>query len=174
MALTYVAIATVTVGSGGAASIDFSSIPNTFTDLILLVSHRTTQAVGATSSALDYRFNGSTSNRAYRWLYAEGSTVGSANNTNALLVGATVGTTGTANTFASASIYIPNYAGSTNKSSSVDNVSEGNSTTDNQLSLIANLWSNTAAIDQITIYVAAGAQNFAQYSTATLYGIKAE
>jgi hypothetical protein len=45
MALTYTAIKTVTVGSGGAANIDFTSIPQTYTDLVLKVSARMNRAV---------------------------------------------------------------------------------------------------------------------------------
>jgi len=168
MPATYNKIATVTVGSGGANSIDFTSIPGTYTDLQILVSHRSTNAAGAGSNALTFTFNGSTSNRSYRWLY----NVGSANNTNNLIAGIVPGTSVTANTFANTSIYIPNYASSNNKSASADSVTENNSSSDYELDLVANLWSNTAAITQITLYVTGGTYNFAQYSTATLYGIK--
>jgi len=172
MATTYEAIATVTVGSGGANSIDFTSIPATYTDLVILASHRSTNSAGAGSNALTFTFNGSTSNRSYLWFYAGGTSVGNANNTNNMLGGIVPGTLVTSNTFANSSIYIPNYASSNNKSSSVDSVTENNSSTDNELDLIANLWSNTSAITQITLYVTGGTYNFAQYSTATLYGIK--
>jgi hypothetical protein len=38
MAATYKLIETVTVGSGGAANIEFTSIPQTYTDLKLVIS----------------------------------------------------------------------------------------------------------------------------------------
>jgi hypothetical protein len=75
----------------------------------------------------------------------------------------------TANTFASGEIYIPNYAGSTNKSISADTAGEAN-TTVAYAQISAELWSNTSAITSITIYSNVG--NLAQYTTATLYGIK--
>ena len=40
MANTYTLIASNTVGSGGAASISFSSIPSTYTDLLVKISTR--------------------------------------------------------------------------------------------------------------------------------------
>jgi hypothetical protein len=46
MATTYEAIATVEVGSGGAADIEFTSIPGTYTDLVVKVSARSTSSSG--------------------------------------------------------------------------------------------------------------------------------
>jgi len=73
----------------------------------------------------------------------------------------------TANTFASAEIYIPNYTSSNYKSLSVDFVGENNATTSYQY-FTAGLFSNTSAITSLVID---GTDNFVQYSTATLYGI---
>ena len=78
----------------------------------------------------------------------------------------------TANTFSNDEIYIPNYAGSTFKSWSIDNCKELNATnSDGMNQLIAELFSNTGAITSIEIGATQSA-NLAQYSTATLYGIK--
>ena len=74
----------------------------------------------------------------------------------------------TASTFGNAEIYIPNYASSNNKSVSADFVSETNAA-DAIFGLTAGLWANTSAITSIKLTPAAA---FAQYSTATLYGIK--
>jgi hypothetical protein len=74
----------------------------------------------------------------------------------------------TANTFASTQVYIPNYAGSANKSFSSENMTENNGAT-TFMTLHAGLWSNTAAITSIKIAPAGG--SWMQYSTATLYGI---
>ena len=79
-------------------------------------------------------------------------------------------TRATANTFGSCEVYVPNYASSNNKSASGNSVAEDNGTTYNGVEMEAMLWSNSAAITQITVVPEAG--NFAQYSTATLYGIK--
>jgi hypothetical protein len=171
MATTFVKIASVTVGSGGAASMDFTSIPGTYTDLVIKVSARDARAVVASSIVL--QINGSTaSSGSYRRLYGDGGTVDS----DADGPGSTVqsghsnGNSGTANTFGNVEIYIPNYAGSENKSFSSDGVAETNGST-TYMSIVAGLWANAAAITQIAVKPAT-AVNFLQHSTATLYGIK--
>jgi len=165
MATTYEAIATVTVGSGGAANIEFTSIPATYTDLLLM--HSTRQNAGNAPSLL-IKFNSSTSNFSSRYLIGSGSTA-SSGTSPANYAGNSDGSSNTASTFANGSIYIPNYAGSNYKSYSVDDVQENNAT-EAYATLIAGLWSNTAAITSITLYNASN--SFVQYSTATLYGIK--
>lgn len=166
MANTYTLISSVTVGSGGASSIDFTSIPATYTDLCLKVSTRDT-------GAFNYRdlrigFNGVTTNLSGRILYGDGSTTGSYSVTSGLLAWDNSANS-TANTFSNLEYYIPNYAGSNNKSFSVDSVTENNATAVTT-NISAGLWSSTAAINQITLTPLAG--NLVQYSTATLYGIK--
>jgi hypothetical protein len=155
----------VTVGAGGAASIDFSSIPSTYTDLVVKICGRGTRA-----AVFDYyqiKFNTSTSSFTGKYLYGAGSgSPASGSETN---YGGTIpAANATASTFGNTEIYIPNYAGSTNKSYSVDSVSENNATAAEAV-FYAGLWSNSAAINQITIIAANG--NLAQYSTAYLYGV---
>lgn len=169
MPATYKKIASVTVGSGGQANIEFTSIPATYTDLLLKFSTRLTINNGAVWQAFGITFNNTTANRSQRVLYGTGSGTGSGSDT--AFYGQSNEASTTTSTFASGEIYIPNYAGSTNKSASFDQVTENNAT--GALAyLTAALWSNTAAINQITLiantYVSS---NFAQYSTATLYGI---
>ena len=154
----------VTVGVLGAASIDFSSIPTTYTDLVLKISARLTAAVDFAS--LSIAFNGSTASFTSKILQGDGSSAVSAGLTN--FAGGVGGTLLTASTFNNVEIYIPNYAGSTNKSFSSDAVVENNATAARD-TLIAGLWSQTAAINQITLTSASG--NFTQYSTAYLYGV---
>jgi hypothetical protein len=161
---TFIKIASVTVGSGGSSTIDFTSIPNTYTDLCVKLSLRSTS--GADWSGVS--FNGSSSPWALRAVRGDGTTSDSyafsSNNYGISIVGSGY----TANTFASIDLYIPNYAGSSYKSFSMDDVTENNGTLAYAI-LGAQLWSNTAAINQVTI---THSSTFAQYSTATLYGIK--
>jgi len=174
MALTYVAIATTTVGSGGAANIEFTSIPGTYTDLVIKLSGRST----ASSDWEDMKisFNNSTTDAQYYWraVYGySGSTVGSNQgngNSNARLQGVVSAASATANTFGSWEMYVPNYAGSNQKSVSTDFASENNSAA-TLLGLATNLWNQTTAINRVTLTTSSGS-NIAQYSTATLYGIK--
>ena len=161
--MTMQVIQHIELGSA-ASSISFSSIPNTFTDLYITFSVRQSGS-GVNQTLLE--FNGSTSNFSFRLLEGTGSSAGSGNNT--LNYGGLVqGSASTSNTFASNSLYIPNYAGSTAKSWSVDAVTENNATQAFQ-HLVAGLWNNTAAINSVTIKPFSG--NFEIASSATLYGI---
>jgi len=162
---TMTLISTVTVGAGGASTIDFTSIPQTYTDLKLYVSTRTTSS-GAVGEVAYITLNGSTSSFTGRYLQGSGS----ATSSGSLGRFAALSTDGsaTANTFSNNEIYIANYAGSTYKAFSGDAVVENNATTSYQ-ELLANLWSNTAAITSITLNTSGGV--FAQYSTVSLYGI---
>lgn len=161
-------ISTVTVGSGGAASIDLTSIPQTpYTDLILVTSLRNgtgNESSGGSSFAL--KFNGSTTGFTERNLVVLGTTATS--DTNAYWFIANASDT-TANYFGGATMVIPNYAGSTNKSISFDGFLEKPAST-NDLRLVAGLWSNTSAITSISIYPQYSG-NIAQYSSVSLYGL---
>ena len=162
---TMTLIASNTVGSGGVSSVTFSSIPATYTDLVVKSSIR---ATAATSGGF-LTFNGSTSGYSEKLLYGDGSAAGSASNSGAGFVWPflTVSSSYTANTFSSGEIYIPNYTSSNFKSVSSDVVQENNATA-SAVYLDAGLWSNTAAISSITF---TSGSNFAQYSTFYLYGI---
>jgi hypothetical protein len=166
MPTTFTKIASVSVGVLGASSIDFTSIPSTYTDLVLKVSART-DSIGSGNGFAMY-LNGSTSSYTRKGVYGDGALVASNSASNAA-GGLINGTTETSNTFASTDIYIPNYAGSNNKSTSHDSVSENNATFA-YISLNAGLWSDTSVVTSMTLTPNAG--NFVQYTTATLYGIK--
>ena len=167
MAVTFKAIATVTVGSGGASTIQFTSIPQTYTDLVILTSLRGTDS---NWQGRDLYFNGTNSNLSTRYLLGDGSSASSGNNSRGY-AGTVPGTNVTANTFENTCVYIPNYTSSNYKSYSTDNAAENNATT-SYVNLIAGLWSSTAAITQVTLFPQGTSAKFAQYSTATLYGIK--
>ena len=169
MATTYEKIAAVIVGAGGASSIDFTSIPSTFTDLVLKVSARGTSADGSApelSTLISINGSGTGS---HRFIYANGSAAYSSSNGSVLWT-YTNGNTTTASTFGNLEIYFPNYASTTTyKSYSIDAVVENNATA-NSLSLDAGLVSNNAAISRVTLTPNSG--SFVQHSTATLYGVK--
>ena len=172
MANTYVAIQTVTVGSGGSSTIDFTSIPATYTDLQLLLSLRTTGVGGSTGSIGQITFNSSTSGYSEYDVYGQQGSVGSGGYspiTTYIPTGRDDNANQTANTFSSCSVYIPNYTSANFKSVSLDSASENNSP-NASMAFIAGLWSNTAAINAITI--TSGDGNYVEYSSATLYGIK--
>ena len=66
MANTYTLISSVTVGSGGASSIEFTSIPSTYTDLLLNFSGRSNTNQASGGFACKIEFNGSSSNLSAR------------------------------------------------------------------------------------------------------------
>lgn len=172
---TYTLIASNTVGSGGAASVAFTSIPQTYTDLRLLTSVRSTTG-GAVGYSLLMKMNNLTSSiysqKAVEGNGASASSFSQSGIDTAVRLAIINGTGSTASVFASSDIYIPNYAGSNYKSASVDTVMENNATTSYQ-NLLAYLVSSTAAITDITLTTEpAGGVSFAQYSTFRLYGIK--
>jgi hypothetical protein len=169
MAKAFELIASSTVGSGGAANIEFTSIPATFTDLVLLVSARSARA-GQLIDSLRITFNASATNYSSRYLSGDGASASSyTGNTTSINEPLINAATSTARTFANYSIYIPNYAGSNNKSVSIDFVVENNATTGYD-QLVAALWSDSAAITQIKLTPAFS--TLVQYSTAYLYGVK--
>lgn len=169
MATTFTKIAAVSVGVLGSSTISFTSIPSTYTDLCLVLSARNDYALNSDSYRFGtLQFNSVGTNQTSRFLTGDGSTTGSGSDTAIYFW--TPKVSATSNTFGSTSFYVPNYAGSNNKSVSIDNVTENNAT--NVFSVLeAGLWSSSAAITSITL-TSGSSSNFVQYSTATLYGIK--
>jgi hypothetical protein len=165
--------------NASAASVTFANIPQTgYTDLKIVASARSSNTDGFTGT-MSMRLNGNSgANYSFRQLFAATATPGSGNGSGQTYasVGGTVGASLTANTFNNAEIYLPNYTSSANKSWSLDTVSENNASTDftYQLMLNAGLWSQTAAINEVTLFSGVtGSTNFVSGSTFSLYGLAA-
>jgi hypothetical protein len=173
---TLIPIQTYTLSSS-TASVTFSNIPQNYTDLKIVVSGRSDRNVFS-FTALKVQFNGTTSGYTHRMLIGDGSNATSVNNTNdgegstGIMVYALSQATNTASTFGNCEIYIPNYAGSNNKSVSADGVMETNATNAG-MAFTAGLWSNSAAITSITLtpQISGSTFNFVANSTFTLYGV---
>lgn len=163
---TYYLLASNTLSSA-ASSVTFSSIPSTYTDLLIKISGRSANVSNFDNPRLT--INSSTSTFTRKEIYAETGSVGSESVADRL-IGVVPAANATASTFGSLEVYLPNYAGSNYKSYSVDSVTENNSTTQ-AMWLLAGLWSTTSAITDIAISLNT-AGNFVQYSTFYLYGIK--
>lgn len=169
MANTFELISAVTVGSGGTANIEFTSIPSTYTDLVIDFSGRSVKS--ANFEDVKIQFNSSTTGYSDRYLLGNGSAASSGSGASTGIYNLIIpAANATASTFSNSLVYIPNYAGSNNKSVSIDVATENNATL-SYLNLVAGLWSNSSAITSIKI-VPDTANNLAQYSTAYLYGVK--
>lgn len=171
MANTYKKIQTVTVGSGGAASIDFTSIPQTYTDLKLVMSLRT--SLTATRDDFQLTFNGSTSGYSRKRVlgYDANNIASDQASSQTSFTPNTSDNGATASVFGLIEIYIPNYTLSNFKAFFTDEISENNSTANWIMGMQGGTWANTAAINQITA-TPFSSRTFVQYSTASLYGIK--
>ena len=169
MANTYTLIASNTLSST-AATVTFSSIPASYTDLVLRYSVRGDIA-GTDSLQTGIQLNGTTSGYSQTYLYGNGASAASSRATSQSSLEAVQEDSAgnTSNTFASAEIYIPNYQSSANKPVSRFNASEQNGATA-YISAHAGLSNVTSAITSITIKT--NANNFVSGSSFFLYGIK--
>lgn len=158
-----------------ASEIVFNNIPQSYTDLVVVVSARSS---GTANNYVGLKINSVNTNQSSRFLYGTGSGTGSVSLTGASdynLIAYMTLSSDTSNTFASSSFYITNYAGSTIKSVSIDAVTENNATAANQM-IMGGLWNSTAAITSLSVVSVAGSSlqasgNLVQNSSATLYGI---
>jgi hypothetical protein len=164
---SYESIATVTVGSGGSSSIDFTSIPSTYKHLQVRWFARDT---GSSLAYARMRFNSDTgSNYAYHTLFGDGSSTGvdtGANSTHAV-AGLEGGST---NIFAGNVLDILDYANTNKfKTTRVINGVDVNGA-GGYVEFTSSLWRSTAAITSINIFTQAF--SFSQHSQFALYGIK--
>jgi hypothetical protein len=146
-----------------ASTITFSSIPQGYTDLKLVLSGRTT----GTDSPVKIEFNGVTTGYSWRRIYGNGSAASSLSGTDAYSLHVDTSSM-TANAFSSSEVYIPNYTSSNQKSFSVDTALETNATA-GELFMLACLSTTTSAISSIVLTHLN--TNLTVYTTATLYGI---
>jgi len=151
--------------TASASSITFNSIPQTYTDLVL-VAHAS--STGSGNDNIGLQFNGDTATN-YSWtrMYGNGS-VGSSQNPNQSVLGQATFNVGTS--YYSPVFYnIMSYTNTTNYKSVLY---KSNSPAD-QFTALAGMWRSTAAITSLTLNLYASGANFTTGSTFTLYGIKA-
>jgi hypothetical protein len=169
MPATYEPIATTTLGSA-TASITFSTIPATYTDLRIVFVGKSA-AGGSAVENFGVQFNSDTgTNYSRTRLSGDGSAAASARGTNnvaLIFTEALAGSTATSPSYVAFDVF--SYAGSTNKTvlaeSSLDQNGSGT------VARNVGLWRSTAAITTIKVYDYGG-NNLAIGTTATLYGIK--
>jgi large repetitive protein len=169
---TMTAIQTVTVGAGGAANISFTNIPQTYTDLCILVSSR--KSLSTTLGYTSINFNGDSGSN-YGYVFLNGAGTGIYQNLTSpstFLFFSSDDQGSTANTFGNTSIYIPNYVSNTGfKSVYTHCVSENNSAANAYMDIHSGIWRSTSSITSIVLADTLTSSSFVQYSTATLYGV---
>ncbi len=165
-------IASNTLGSS-AASVTFSGIPATYTDLVIRASARTDRATTYDSLRIRPNNNSTSTNYSFTYLYGDGSSSGSYRVTTS--DGYTYWTniaadaaSNTSNTFSSIEVYIPNYAGSSKKQISAIGAQEQNGTSA-YMDVTAQLFQDTTAISSLVI---SAVGSFVSGSTFWLYGLK--
>lgn len=167
MTTTYEIIATTTLSST-TNTVTFSSIPSTYTDLVIASSFIKT---GASGEGIWVRFNGdSGSNYAYTWFGNNGSSVYAARSATDTQIQIYQQTT-TSGVFNVCNLDIQNYSNTTTFKA----ILSKNGVADLSATALYGLWRSTAAITSITItpdtYLS---PVFVVGSTFSLYGIKAE
>ena len=162
MPSTYEPIATQTLGSA-AASVTFSSISASYTDLVLIVN-----ISGSTDINVQMQFNGDTgSNYSTTVLGGSGSAAGTDRYSNQSHIQINYQAFLTAAFNTNSIINIQNYSNATTYKTSLSRFNNAS----NGVDAVVGLWRNTAAITSVLLKTHTG--TFATGSTFTLYGIKA-
>jgi hypothetical protein len=169
MANTYTLISATTLSST-STSVVFSSIPQTYTDLVLRASIRSDSS-GTTVHDFVYRINGlTTSVYSKTQLTGNGTAAQSYRQTTTRFIFENMldGASATANTFGNVEIYFPSYKSSSVKTAGHFGVSENNATLAG-INTMAGAFNDTNPITQIECYTSG--YNFAIGSSFYLYGI---
>lgn len=172
MPTTYTLISSTVLGSS-QTSVNISSIPSTYTDIVLQCMIRTDRGSAIDTDNIKATFNNDTTSLySFGGIGGSGTSAfgnGSANQVRTIIGGATASGS-TANTFASAEIYIPNYTSTVNKQiGSV--IMQENNLSAAYMQLDGNLYRNTSAISSIQLSPVVG-PNIIAGSSFYLYGIK--
>ncbi len=167
----YDALATVTVPSGGAASITFAGIPAGYKHLQIRAMYRST--VAGSEDSVVMRFNGDTgSNYSYHFLFGNGSSANASASTSASYIypWAVPGATFLSNSFGVQVIDILDYANTIKNKTTRTLAGYDDNSTGGRIAFTSGAWYNTSAVTSISI--TAGSANIAQYSSLALYGVK--
>lgn len=162
MPSTYSQISTTTLGSA-TSSVTLSSIPQTYTNLVLIVGSLTLSSNG---NGLVVRYNGDTAtNYSYTDLGGTGSSAFSRRVSNATAAQIGWGQVGSQGAISTIIVNFPQYSNTTTFKTSIARWNDSSA----EVGSTVALWRNTAAINSITVISGA---NLAVGTTLTLYGIK--
>jgi hypothetical protein len=160
-----------TVTGSSTAIVEFTSIPQTYTDLYITTSGRTNESFDDNWVKMTFNNTGGTSNNSVT-IRGNGTNVAFGTRlTSDFMHGVDVpAATATANFFNNASVYIPNYTSAYNKSASLDSATQTDGTYC-YLALTGTLLTNTAAISSVKFETFTGGSVFVANTTFYLYGI---
>jgi hypothetical protein len=168
----YFPIATTTLASS-AASVTFGSIPSTYTHLQVRAIARSTTS-GTAQDEIQLTMNGDTgSNYAYHFVYGNGSNAVAANGVSQTYIRSAFAPRASATTssFGGLVLDVLDYK-NTSKNTTIRSLSGGDlNNTEGLIALCSGLWINTSAVTSLTFKPESG-NNFPQYTSFTLYGIK--
>lgn len=157
--------------SSAVSSVEFSSIPQTYTDLKLVISARDTYAEVRTNFNLV--INGNSSSFSWYGMYGYGTTSGSNSGSGSgyRIYGNSIGDNNTSNLFSNAEIYFADYTSTTKRKPAYCYSVVENNGTSNFTEIDSTIFNDTGAITNIVI-TNSGSSNFKVNSTFHLYGIK--
>jgi len=153
-------IETITVGSGGAAPLSVTNIPQTYDDLLIVISARRSDTVVGVAIAAP-------TGASWSAIYLTGNGSSASSSTESFLRCASTNTNDTPNTFGNSEVLISDYTNTGPKAFSVTGVSENNGTLSSQ-EIAAGLLTNAGSINSLDIF-----NNIVENSTVSLYGITA-
>ena len=174
----YDSLATVTVGSGGVASITFAGIPSTYKHLQIRALVQETRATYGISE-FNLTFNSdSGANYSHHGLWGDGGSASASGNasTNFIRVGNGTFGTNTGASFGAGIIDILDYA-NTSKYKTMRALTgvDVNGTVGGiggRVGLFSGAWYNTSTVSSFVLTPASPATDFTQYSQFSLYGVR--
>jgi len=169
---SYDSIATVNVGSGGASSVSFTSIPSTYKHLQIRLIGKSDRSTNALSSiGLQFNSDGTGTNYDIHEMYGTGSAAASAYGANSNAYDRISGNTGATNIFGAMIFDILDYT-NTNKYKTVRMLGGVDFNGSGEVDFMSGLWLNTSAITRIDFLPSYQSTQFQQYSSFALYGIR--
>lgn len=168
----FVPIATTTVPSAGAANVEFTGIPSTYTHLQVRITSRDNRSAIVNNNLFVYINNDTATNYSYHLLNGDGSSVSvdGGGSTDLMIAGQDAGAGATSSVMGVSVFDILDYA-NTNKYKTTRTLTGIDNNGSGVIRLWSGSWRNTAAITSLKFY-AAGSATLQQYSSFTLYGIK--
>ena len=163
LATSFESIATVTVGAGGSATIDFTSIASTYQHLQIRIRTKTTNSLD-----INFRFNSDSGNNyTSHGIYGDGSSA----QVITPYIGTSTGYVGYSPSINGASIIDVLDYGSSSKYKTVRTLHGNDNNGTGYIMLNSSVWMSTSAITSVRLQVSTG--TFEQYSSFALYGVKA-